>query len=73
MNAKGKEKRVYRWYATPWEILRQLASLASHLRPELTIYELDGLAWAKTDMQAAAGMQQAKQKLFAVIQHSRTA
>lgn len=21
--SSGKEKRVYRWYATPWEILRQ--------------------------------------------------
>jgi hypothetical protein len=22
--ANGKQKRAYRWYATPWEILRQL-------------------------------------------------
>lgn len=28
-NSKGKVKRVYRWYATPWEILRQL--------PEMTV------------------------------------
>ena len=25
--AKGKQRRVYRWYATPWEILRQLRQL----------------------------------------------
>ena len=31
-NAKGKEKRVYQWYATPWEILRQLPGLAGHLK-----------------------------------------
>ena len=24
VNAKGKEKKRYRWYAAPWEILRQL-------------------------------------------------
>jgi hypothetical protein len=28
---KGKQRRVYRWYATPWEILRQLPDLARHL------------------------------------------
>jgi len=32
VDAKGKQKRVYRWYATPWEILRQLPDVASHLR-----------------------------------------
>jgi transposase InsO family protein len=32
-NAKGKQKRVYRWYATPWEILRQLPGVAEYLRP----------------------------------------
>src|SRR5437660_10205134 len=31
-NAKGKAKRVYRWYATPWEILRQLPDVARHLK-----------------------------------------
>ena len=29
VTAKGKQKRVYRWYATPWEILRQVPGLAS--------------------------------------------
>jgi hypothetical protein len=28
VNCKGKVKRVYRWYATPWEILRRLPGLA---------------------------------------------
>ena len=41
VNAKGKEKRVYRWYATPWEILRQLPGVAGYLRPDVTIAELD--------------------------------
>jgi hypothetical protein len=34
---KGKQKRVYRWYATPWEILRQVPDLAHSLRPDITI------------------------------------
>jgi hypothetical protein len=73
VNAKGKEKRVYRWYATPWEILRQLPGVASYLKPEVTIEHLDSLAQAKTDTQAAADMQDAKRKLFAVIQQRRSA
>ena len=65
VNAKGKEKRVYRWYATPWEILRQLPDVASHLKAEWTIAQLDRQAQAKSDTQAAAEMQEAKRKLFA--------
>lgn len=64
VDAKGKEKRVYRWYATPWEILRQLPGVASHLKEEVTIAELDQQAQAKSDIQAAEEMQAAKIKLF---------
>jgi transposase InsO family protein len=67
-NEKGKQRRVYRWYATPWEILRQLPGVAGHLRPDLTIAQLDQLAGAQTDTQAATAMQQAKRKLFASFQ-----
>jgi len=73
VNAKGKEKRVYRWYATPWEILRQLPDVARHLKAEWTIAQLDQLAQAKSDTQAAEEMQQAKRKLFASFQERRTA
>ena len=30
--AKGKPRRVYRWYATPWQILRQLPDVARSLK-----------------------------------------
>ena len=71
--AKGKQKRVYRWYATPWEILRQLPGLASFLRPELTVDQLAHQARAKSDTRAATGMQEAKRKLFARLHHKRSA
>ena len=64
INSKGKEKRVYRWYATPWEILRQLPGLAGHLKPEVTIEHLERAARAQNDMLAAQQMQEAKRKLF---------
>jgi hypothetical protein len=73
INAKGKEKRVYRWYATPWEILRQLPDLASHLKDGLTIEMLDQQARAKTDTTAAEEMQKAKRILFDSIRQKRIA
>jgi transposase InsO family protein len=72
-NAKGKLKRVYPWYATPWEILRQLPDLAKHLKDNVTIRDLEQRAGAQTDTAAATAMQQAKQKLFASIQGKKTA
>lgn len=72
-NTKGKQRRVYRWYATPWEILRQLPNLAAHLRPGLTISDLDCLARTRSDTQAAAELQEAKRKLFARWHKKRTA
>jgi transposase InsO family protein len=73
VNSKGKQKRVYRWYATPWEILRQLPGLATFLRPELDANQLQCIAGARTDTQAAVEMQTAKRKLFAALQQRRSA
>jgi len=72
-DAKGKQRRVYRWYATPWEILRQLPGLAGFLRPDLTVEQLAKPARAQSDTEAAAGMQEAKRKLFARLHHKRSA
>jgi len=73
INAKGKVKRRYRWYATPWEILRQLPGLAAHLRPDVTIQDLERTARVKADTAAAMEMQTAKQKLFASFPQRRSA
>jgi hypothetical protein len=72
-NGKGKEKRVYPWYATPWEILRQLPNGAHHLKHDVTIRDLEHQARAQTDMQAAQAMQTAKQKLMEKITRGKTA
>ena len=73
ISAKGKEQRIYRWYATPWEILRQLPDLARHLNEGMTIEILDRKARGKTDMAAAEEMQKAKQELFAGFRQRRSA
>ena len=72
-DAKGIQRRVYRWYATPWEILRQLPGLAGFLRPDVTVDQLARLAVAKPDTQAAAEMQQAKRTLLAGLRRRRSA
>jgi len=73
VNSKGKEKRAYRWYATPWEILRQLPDVASHLKADMTIAKLDQQAKVKSDTQAAEDMQKAKRILFSSFQLRRSA
>ena len=73
MTAKGKQRRIYRWYATPWEILRQLPGLARYLRAEATVDQLQRTAGMKSDTQAATEMREAKRKLFARFQHKRSA
>ena len=73
VTAKGKQKRVYRWYATPFEILRQLPGLAGFLRQDLTVDQLAQSAGNKSDTQAAAAMQEAKRKLFGRLHHKRSA
>jgi transposase InsO family protein len=72
-NAKGKEKRVYRWYATPWQILRQLPNLAGHLKPDVTIDNLDAQACASSDTKAARQMQKAKHELFTGLRQKKSA
>jgi hypothetical protein len=73
VNAKGKQRRIYRWYATSWEILRQLPDLARHLGPKHSEAELERKAKAQSDTMAAASMQAAKRNLFEKIQRRRTA
>ena len=72
-NTKGKQRRIYRWYATPWEILRQTPDLARYLRPDMTRTELERQASAESDTEAARRMQQAKQMLFGGFRQQRSA
>jgi transposase InsO family protein len=73
VTAQGKHKRTYRWYATPWEILRQLPDVARHLKADQTIAELEKRAQQKSDTHTAREMQEAKHALFAGLRHKRPA
>ena len=50
---KGKQKRVYRWHATPWQILRQMPGVAGRLTAGLTLEALDKQSQQLTDLEAA--------------------
>ena len=65
--AKGKYQRVYRRWATPWEILSQLPGCEDFLRPSVTLTELQRIADTQSDTDAARDMQQAKRDLWAAI------
>jgi transposase InsO family protein len=70
----GKERFVYRRYATPWETLRELVSTPearARLKPELSIQALDRAAQQQSDTEAARNMQEAKRKLFLTLYQER--
>ena len=64
---KGKLKRVYHRWATPWEMLRELPGCAGYLRPGLSVATLDERAAAQSDTEAARDLQQAKRDLWIKI------
>jgi transposase InsO family protein len=75
VDERGKEKYVYRRYATPWETLRELSralpKASSYLKAELSIQSLDRIAAAHSDTESARGMQEAKRKLFLTFRQER--
>ncbi len=73
VNRKGKQQRVYRWYATPWEILRQLPGVAGYLKEGETVQSLEQQARRQSDTAAAESMQAAKEALFRSFHRKRTA
>jgi len=76
VDARGKEKFVYRRYATPWELLRELEQALpigqpSYLKSTVSVPALDLLAKASSDTEAAQRMQAAKRKLFLDFRQER--
>lgn len=60
----GRIKRVYRRWATPYELLQEVAGWEKRLRPGLAAAQLETQAGAQTDTEAALVMQEAKRDLF---------
>ena len=75
ISEKGKQKYIYRKYATPWEVLRELQLALpegqTYLKPGVSILALDHFAQAQSDTEYARRMQQAKKVLFLGFQPNR--
>ena len=63
----GKRRRVYRKWATPFEIFRQVPQCESCLRSGVSMADLESFAKAQSDTEAAIEMQRAKRQLMAGI------
>lgn len=61
---KGRTRRRYLRYQTPWETLQRLPHATQYLRPGVSLTMLKRIAGALSDTEAAQRMQQAKHKLF---------
>ena len=72
-DSKGKTIRTYKWYATPWEILRQTPAVGGCLKDDVTVEEMEKQAGADSDTGAATKMRDAKRKLFAGFEQRRIA
>jgi hypothetical protein len=67
----GKRQRVYRQWATPFEIFRQAPQCQSRLRPGVRMADLESFAQTQSDTEAAIEMQKAKRQLLAgIARHS---
>jgi hypothetical protein len=67
----GKRQRVYRKWATPFEIFSQAPQCQSRLRPGVSMAELESFAQTQSDTEAAIEMQKAKRQLLAGIAKRR--
>lgn len=61
---KGKEKKVYNTYQTPYAKLLSLSSPEQYLKEGVTLEQLKEKSMKQNDNEAATEMQKAKQQLF---------
>lgn len=61
---RGKQKKIYDTYETPYAHLKKMPDAASFLRPDVSFAELDAIASAHDDNTCAILMQKAKTALF---------
>lgn len=64
VDRKGKEKKVYNVYRTPYEAFRGLPGASEFLKNGQTFEKLDAIAKKQSDNEFAALMQKAKEELF---------
>lgn len=66
-DSKGKEKKVYNVYLTPYEALKSHPRGREFLKKGISFEILDVIAYEKSDNECAAQMQKAKDNLFSAM------
>jgi len=61
---KGKEKKIYETYLTPYEKLKALPNAYGYLRRHIFFEDLDKMAYAESDTEFALKMKEEKEKAF---------
>jgi hypothetical protein len=64
VDARGKEKKVYDVYLTPYEKLKSLPDAERYLKPGVALAELDAIARRMSDTEYAIMMQKQKAELW---------
>lgn len=74
LDAQGRLRKYYRQQdlMTPYDKLNSLPGAERYLRPGVTFDQLDAIAYAISDNQAAEQLNQARQELFRTINDSLT-
>src|SRR3989338_4400164 len=67
VDKRGKIKKKYDIYVTPFEKLKIIPKVEQYLKAGVTIGKLEKLALAESDTECAEKMQKAKKKLFETI------
>ena len=67
---KGKQKKVYNLYQTPYESLKKITGAGQFLKPGISFEKLDKIAEEYSDNEFATIMEKEKQKLFRKIKVS---
>ena len=70
-DGKGKQKRLYRRYLTPWEVFAKLPNAGRYLKPGQSLRALKLKAGTESDTESARRMQEAKRALFASLNPER--
>lgn len=64
MDKRGKIKKVYAVYITPYEALKSHLNASKFLKEGVSFENLDKIAYAKSDNEFAKEMREAQKKLF---------
>lgn len=67
VSGKGKKKKVYSIYQTPYETLKQITGANKFLKPGQTFENLDIIAYSHSDNEWAEIMREEERKLFEEI------